>query len=213
MRNSFTSQAGLPGGQVRLSAVIVGCAVLAHATTAFAHAEVGVAGGLVSGLLHPVMGMDHLVAMVAVGLWGAQLGQPALWLLPITFPMMMSMGALLGLAQVPLPFIEFGIACSALALGLVVAGALRPPLWVAMALVAIFAIFHGHAHGTEVPDAANPLAYGVGFVLSTGLLHLAGILIGALVDLPWGQKVVRGCGAVVAAAGLFFLAADLGWWS
>jgi urease accessory protein len=177
---------------------------------AFAHAEEGVAGGFVAGLLHPVLGFDHLVAMVAVGLWGAQLGSPAIWLLPITFPIVMAIGALLGVAGVPLPGVEVGIAGSALVLGTMVAFNVRPALWVAATIVGIFAIFHGHAHGTEVPNAVNPLAYGVGFVVSTGCLHLTGILIGLLLRYPVGSRVVRACGAAVAGVGAFALVATTG---
>ena len=181
-----------------------------YATTAFAHAETGVAGGLVSGLLHPILGFDHLVAMVAVGLWGAQLGKPAIWLLPITFPIVMALGALAGVAGLPLPFVEIGIASSALVLGIMVALYLRPPFWAAAVMVGLFALFHGHAHGTELPSAINPLAYGVGFVTSTGLLHLAGILIGVLVRWPAGDKLVRVCGVAVAAVGLLSLTLAFG---
>ena len=190
--------------------IALGCIYLLLTSTASAHSEVGVAGGLVSGLLHPVFGVDHLVAMVAVGLWGAQLKKPAIWLLPITFPVVMAFGALLGLAGVGLPAVEYGIACSALMLGLAVAFRIRPPIAIAAILVASFAIFHGHAHGTEVPEAANPLAYGVGFVLSTGLLHLSGILIGLLVRWPWGERVVQICGAAVAAVGSLAIASVSG---
>lgn len=183
---------------------------LLYAPQALAHAETGVAGGLISGLLHPVLGVDHFVAMVAVGLWGAILGQPAIWVLPITFPLVMAVGALLGVAGLPLPGVEFAIAASALALGLVVVTGARPPLWLAAALVGFFAIFHGHAHGTEIPTAANPLAYGVGFVMATGLLHLSGILIGLLVRWPAGVVAVRSCGAVIAAIGAWFIAGSAG---
>ncbi|TGD70943.1 HupE/UreJ family protein [Mangrovimicrobium sediminis] len=177
---------------------------------AWAHVEQGVAGGLVSGLLHPVMGPDHLVAMVAVGLWGAQLGAPAIWLLPVVFPVVMALGGLFGVAGVPLPFIEFGIALSALLLGLAVAARFRANLVVMAVLVGLFAIFHGHAHGTELPQSANAMAFGVGFVISTGLLHLAGILIGLLVRWPVGSAVVRACGAGIAAIGLYYLSAASG---
>lgn len=180
------------------------------APVALAHSEEGVTGGLVSGLLHPVLGADHLVAMVAVGLWGAQLGPPAIWLLPIVFPVIMACGALIGVAGVPMPMVEYGIAGSALVIGLMVALSLRPLLWIAAIVVGAFAVFHGHAHGTEIPSAANPLAYGVGFVTSTGLLHLAGILIGTLVRWPAGKIAVRACGAGVAAVGAGFLAATVG---
>ena len=189
-----------------------GLAVLALTlcSTASAHTETGVAGGLVSGFLHPLFGLDHLIAMVAVGLWGAQLHRPAIWLLPITFPAVMAVGGLLGVVGVPLPGIEIGIGLSALALGAMVATSARPPLWVAAVLVGFFAIFHGHAHGAELPDAANPLAYGVGFIASTGLLHLSGILLGTLTQWPVGQQAIRGLGGLIAALGAYFSAAALG---
>lgn len=179
------------------------------ASQAFGHAETGVAGGLLSGFLHPILGPDHLIAMVAVGLWGAQLGNPAIWLLPITFPLVMAMGGRLGVVGLDIPFIEVGIALSALALGILIALRQRLPLAAASVLVAAFAIFHGHAHGTELPAAANPLAYGVGFVVCTGLLHLCGIVLGVLIRWPWGSQLVRALGGAIAALGLYFLTATL----
>ena len=158
-----------------------------------------------SGLLHPVLGWDHVAAMVAVGLWGAFLGSPALWLLPVVFPLVMAVGGALGLAGVNLPGVEIGIAASALVLGAMILLAARPPLWIAGLLVASFAIFHGHAHGTELPDAASPLAYSLGFVIATGLLHLSGIGFGLLVRWPLGRSAVRAAGAVIALAGGLFL--------
>ena len=180
------------------------------ASNAYAHAEVGVAGGLVSGFLHPIYGFDHLLAMVAVGLWGAQLGKPAIFVLPITFPLVMAVGGLIGMSGIYLPFVELGISASALALGGAVALCLRPPIWVAAILVGVFAIYHGHAHGTELPDAVNPLAYGIGFVISTGLMHLVGILLGALTRWPKGRQFIRGLGGAIAAAGVVFIVNSLG---
>ena len=185
-------------------------ALSSHTQSAVAHTEKGVTGGLVSGLLHPVLGLDHLVAMVAVGLWGAQLGNPAIWVLPIAFPAVMACGALLGVAGVPLPGVEVAIAGSALLLGSMVALSVRPKLWVAAVLVASFGIFHGHAHGAELPQSSNALAFGVGFVLSTGLLHLCGILLGTTIRFPLGERLVRVCGALVAGVGAVFLASSLG---
>lgn len=182
----------------------------AFASAAHAHAEVGVAGGLVSGFLHPIYGPDHLVAMVAVGLWGAQLGAPAIWVLPIAFPMVMTLGALAGVAGVPLPLVEVGVSASAIVLGAAVAARFRPALPIAAVLVAVFGVFHGYAHGAELPGAVNPLAYGIGFVVSTGCLHLAGIVIGLLEHVPKGPMVVRSCGGVVALTGVYFLAGNLG---
>jgi len=184
--------------------------LLAFHGQALAHVETGTASGLVSGLLHPITGLDHLVAMVAVGLWGAQLGAPAIWLLPITFPLVMAFGGLLGLAKVGLPFTEQAVALSAVMLGALILLRVRPPLWIAALVVAFFAIFHGYAHGVELPHAANPLAYGAGFVIATGLLHLCGILIGTLVRWPVGEHVVRACGAAVGCVGCYFLLATFG---
>ena len=177
---------------------------------ALAHVESGTATGLVSGFSHPITGLDHLVAMVAVGLWGAQLGSPAIWLLPITFPLVMAFGGVLGLAKVGLPFTEQAVALSAVVLGTLILLRVRPPLWIAALVVAFFAIFHGYAHGLELPHAADPMAYGAGFVIATGLLHLCGILIGTLTRWRFGEGVVRACGAVVGVVGGYFLLAAFG---
>jgi len=187
-----------------LFSVIIGC--LLATTQAFAHgAGTVVGGGFESGFLHPLFGWDHVAAMVAVGLWGAVLGPPAIWLLPVTFPLVMAFGAVLALAGISLPFIEAGIAASALVIGLMVALASKPQFAVATVIVAAFAIFHGYAHGAEMPVAASGLAYAIGFVIATGLLHLVGIAIGLFAKVPHGMAVVRGCGAVIAIAGAVFL--------
>lgn len=172
---------------------------------ALAHSASDIGGGFAAGLLHPVLGWDHVAAMVAVGLWGAFLGSPALWVLPVVFPLVMAAGGVLGLAGLPLPAVEVGIAMSALVLGVLILLATRLPLWLAGIIVAAFAIFHGHAHGTELPHAASPLAYSLGFVISTGLLHLAGIGFGLLTASSLGRKLVRGLGGVIAVAGGLFL--------
>ena len=180
-------------------------AALLWPVAAFAHQQGGEAIGLASGLKHPISGLDHVLAMVAVGLWGAQLGAPAVWLLPVTFPMVMAFGGMLALMGVPLPGAEFGIAVSAIALGLAVACEARLPLPAAAALVGFFAIFHGHAHGTELPPGANGLLYSVGFVIATGCLHATGIAIGLVHRWPWGRIALRVAGALVTTGGLFFL--------
>jgi urease accessory protein len=180
--------------------------LLLAAGAAQAHEGEGLAGGFATGFMHPLLGPDHLVAMVAVGLWGAFLGAPALWLLPVVFPLVMAAGGVLGVLGVPLPAVEIGIALSAVALGAAVALALRPPLIVAALLVGVFAIFHGHAHGTELPQAANAVAYSLGFVIATGLLHLAGIAFGMLTRKPAGRVAVRALGGGIALLGVFFLA-------
>ena len=175
------------------------------AATAMAHSAAGDVGGFAAGFMHPILGWDHVIAMVAVGLWGAFLGRPAIWVLPVVFPLVMAFGGALGVAGVPLMGVETGIAVSAIVLGAMVAFAARPPLWVAAVIVGAFAIFHGHAHGAELPVAANPLAYSLGFVLATGLLHLGGIAFGMIVRWPAGKLMVRVGGAAIAAAGVAFL--------
>jgi len=195
----------------RLASVLpVVLALIAVAHPAFAHEQAGVPGGLASGFLHPLTGVDHLVAMVAVGIWGAQLGAPAIWVLPITFPLVMAFGGVLGVLGVPLPVPEIMIALSAIVLGSAVAANLRLPFVAAAGVVAVFAIFHGHAHGAELPRSANPMAYGVGFVVSTGLLHLLGITIGTMTRWPVGASLIRGIGGAIAAVGLFFLLRSFG---
>jgi urease accessory protein len=144
--------------------------------------------------------------MVAVGLWGAFLGPPTIWLLPVVFPLVMAFGGVLGIHGVPMPLVETLIALSAVVLGLCVLTAFRPPLWVAAVIVGAFGLFHGHAHGMELPNAANPLTYSIGFVLATGFLHLCGIAFGLLIGVRGGQYVVRAAGAAVALVGTAFLA-------
>ena len=180
-------------------------AVMLCIPSAYAHEGNGPTGGFISGFLHPLFGWDHVIAMVAVGLWGAFLGAPAIWILPVVFPLVMAFGGALGVMGVPLPGVETGIAVSAIALGGVVAAALKPPIWVAAVIVGSFAIFHGHAHGTELPQAADPVAYSLGFVMATGLLHLGGIGLGLVTRWPAGIKVVRGVGAAIALGGFGFL--------
>jgi urease accessory protein len=179
--------------------------VLSWAAPAAAHVPAADPGGFLTGLGHPVSGLDHVLAMIAVGLWGAQLGAPALWLLPLTFPIVMAAGGMAGLLGVSLPGVEIGIAASALLLGLAVMFALRPPLLAAICLVALFGVWHGHAHGTELPAGQSALLYSMGFVMATGGLHGAGIAVGLLHAVPWGRRLLRGAGAAVALGGVFFL--------
>ena len=184
---------------------LLGLLMLLWAQPAGAHILPGQATGLLSGVLHPISGLDHILAMVSVGLWGAELGAPAIWILPVTFPMMMAFGGLLGFLGVPLPGTEIGIALSMVVLGVAVAIAWRPPLPVVMAIVAVFAIFHGHAHGTELPDGDSALLYSFGFVAATGFLHLVGITIGLIYRWGWGQGALRLAGSGVSLAGVLFL--------
>ena len=179
--------------------------IAALVSPALAHVETGQAAGFLSGLAHPVSGLDHVLAMVAVGLWGAQLGAPAIWLLPVTFPIVMALGGLLGLLGVPLPGVEVGIAASAILLGAAVMTERRLPLYAAAALVGFFAVFHGHAHGTELPPGQSGLLYSLGFVVATGCLHAIGIAIGAIHRWPAGRIALRIAGGGVGLAGVFFL--------
>ena len=181
-------------------------AVVSLPATAHAHAQVGQASGFAAGFLHPLSGLDHIIAMVAVGLWGAQLGSPAIWMLPVTFPLVMAFGGFLGLIGVPLPGIEIGIALSGVLLGAAVMTESRPPLYFAAALVAVFAICHGHAHGAELPPGTSGLTYSIGFVVATGLLHACGIGIGTIHQWSYGRLALRALGGLISAGGVFFLA-------
>lgn len=172
---------------------------------ALAHPQKGEAVGFLTGFKHPISGLDHVLAMVAVGLWGAQLGSPAIWLLPVAFPMVMAFGGMLGLMGVPLPGAEYGIALSAILLGAAVLFEIKPPLTAAALLVGFFAIFHGHAHGTELPPGQSALLYSMGFVIATGCLHAVGIGIGTVHRWGWGQKFLRAAGGLVTVGGFFFL--------
>jgi urease accessory protein len=191
-----------PPTAARIVLLLIGVSL---ASPALAHVQQGQAAGFLSGLMHPVSGLDHVLAMVAVGLWGAQLGAPAIWLLPVAFPLVMAFGGFLGLVGVPLPGVEFGISTSGILLGSMVATQSRPPLWLAAAIVAFFAVFHGHAHGTEVPARQSAMLYSAGFVVATGGLHATGVAIGWVHRWPWGQMALRAAGGLIAAAGVFFL--------
>ena len=188
-----------------ISGLLAFAAAISTAEPAFAH-SVGnsVTGGL-AGFVHPLSGPDHMLAMVSVGIWGAELGAPALWLLPIAFPLVMAVGGAAGVIGIPLPAGELLIALSVVVLGAFVASARPVPIWIALAIVGVFAIAHGHAHGTELPNSADALAFTVGFVTATGLLHLTGIGIGLLGRLPRGLLAIRLCGLIVALAGCYLV--------
>lgn len=186
-----------------ISSTALMMAMAPHA--ARAHIEAGQAGGFLDGVVHPISGLDHVLAMVAVGLWGAQLGPPSLWLLPIAFPMMMALGGMLALVGAPLPGVEIGIAASGIVLGAMVLGEIRAPLQASLLMVGLFAIFHGHAPGTELPPGQNALLYSLGFVIATGALHGAGIGVGTVHRWRWGQRLLRVAGAMVMIAGMVFL--------
>ena len=191
-----------------LRSTLVAAFILAPAL-AQAHAQAGEASGFPTGFLHPLTGLDHIIAMVAVGLWGAQLGAPAIWLLPVTFPIVMAFGGFLSLIGIPIPGVEIGIALSGVLLGAAVMIEHRPPLFIAAALIAIFAIFHGHAHGAELPPGESGLTYSIGFVVATGLLHACGIGIGTIHRCSYGRLALRALGGLISAGGVFFLSQAL----
>jgi urease accessory protein len=192
--------------QSRATAVAVsGLVALVVAGSASAHGSTGLAGGFAYGFRHPFTGGDHLLAMVCVGVWGAFLGRPMIYALPVVFPLMMVGGAALGMIGVPLPPLEAGIALSVLVLGGCVAWGWRAPAWAATLVVAAFAIFHGYAHGRELPAAADPFGYSSGFVFATGALHVLGIGIGFLGESAIGIVAMRIGGGGVGFAGAWFL--------
>ncbi len=189
-----------------LALLLIGLAAM----PASAHEGHGAADGFLAGVLHPVSGLDHLLAMVAVGIWGAFLGRPLIWQLPVAFPLVMVIGGVLGIVGVAMPFVEAGIALSVVVLGAAIALRWSAPAVVAVAIIAVFAIFHGHAHGTELPQAVAPQSYAAGFVLATGLLHLAGIALGLLVGVRGGLPLLRGAGALIASVGGWILLGQSG---
>lgn len=172
-----------------------------------AHPGFGSAGGFANGLAHPFTGWDHLAAMIAVGLWAAQRGGRALWMIPVAFVSVMTLGGFLGMAGLALPFVEKGIVASLLILGVLIAASLRLPLLLCVFLVGVFALFHGHAHGTEMPATAMGLVYGLGFVVATATLHLMGIALVLFARQTAAVATIRYAGGAIAMYGLFLLLA------
>jgi urease accessory protein len=189
--------------RLRFAPLALFAACLLAPGLAHAHTGSGGIGGFPTGFLHPLSGIDHVLAMLAVGMWGAQLGAPAIWVLPVAFPLVMSLGGVAGILGLPLPSVEWGIALSVIVLGSAIAFDRRPPLAVAGVLVAFFAIFHGYAHGTELPHQAGAVAYSAGFVMATGMIHLMGIGIGLVTRLPQGLRLLRAGGSAIAVTGLY----------
>ena len=180
------------------------------ASTASAHTGVGDTAGFAHGFLHPIGGPDHVLAMVAVGLFAASLGGRALWLVPLSFLTMMAAGGAIGIGGIDLPLVELGICFSFTALGVAIAARVRMPLAAAAAFVGFFAIFHGHAHGAEMPNTASGIAYGAGFLVATALLHACGVGLGLSFGMfaeRRGRRVAQIVGAAVALAGVGMLAA------
>jgi urease accessory protein len=183
---------------------LVTVALALIAAPAFAHTG-HETGSFVTGFTHPIFGLDHVIAMVAVGLWGAMLSRPALYVLPLVFPLVMVLGGIMGMNGIALPYVEPGIAASAIVLGLMVAFAVKPPLWMSALMVGVFAVFHGHAHGAELPEGLGAATYALGFVFGTMALHGAGIGLGILFGAKAGQFVTRMIGALIAIGGAAFL--------
>jgi urease accessory protein len=184
--------------------LLVTIALLLAPSVAFAHPGHGEAGSLLAGFLHPLSGLDHLLAMTAVGLFAAHLGGRALWAVPATFVAVMALGGVSGAAGISLPFVEIAIALSVVIFGLMIFSGMAPPVLAAMALVGIFAIFHGHAHGTEMPVDGSGMLYGMGFMVATALLHGFGITLGLAIrsfdEVP-KRRAMQACGAVIGLIG------------
>jgi urease accessory protein len=162
--------------------------------------------GFANGFAHPLSGLDHLLAMTAVGLWAAQRGGRALWMVPLAFVSIMAFGGMLGMAGFgQIPLIEQAIAASVLVLGIFLAVAARLPMWASILVIGLFAVFHGYAHGAEMPATASGLLYGLGFVLATVTLHLLGIGVGLAAQRTNSMKMVRCAGVAIAACGIYLL--------
>jgi urease accessory protein len=187
------------------SKALFAAALVALPTAAFAHIGDHSHMSLAEGLAHPFTGLDHMLAMVAVGLWAAQIGGRALWLLPLTFPVVMAAGGVLGMGGVALPLVEAGIAISVLVLGSVIVFALRPSLAISVPLIAAFALLHGYAHGVELPVEASALEFSVGFIVATAALHMIGIGVGVLANHVPVHFVTRAAGGAIAVAGVALL--------
>ncbi|MGI2167157.1 HupE/UreJ family protein [Shewanella oncorhynchi] len=169
--------------------------------------EIHSGGGFMSGFNHPVLGFDHLLAMLSVGMLSTQLGGRAIWTVPLAFVTFMLVGGILGLYAIAVPFVEIGIALSVLLLGLAIAFDRQIPLLFAMAFVGVFAIFHGHAHGAEMPELASPILYALGFLFGTAVIHLGGVMIGLGMQRMTGQRnLMRVTGMAIAAMGGYLLA-------
>lgn len=178
-------------------------ALISVASCGVANAHPGHGGGLMDGMAHPLFGLDHLLAMVAVGIWAFQLGGRAKWIVPVSFVTLMAAAGSAGMAGIALPMIESGIATSLLILGLLIAFSVRVTPALGACTVALFAIFHGNAHGVEMPLLGSAWQYGIGFILSTAALHGLGLAIGK--GISERGLLLRAAGAAVAASGAWFM--------
>ena len=182
---------------------------------AYAHVGVGEASGFLHGLTHPTSGLDHVCAMLAVGLWAAQMGGRSVWAVPLTFVGVMALGGALPMLGIGVPFVEQGIVLSVLLLGVLIAASVRLPLWLSSGMVGLFALWHGHAHGAEMPAFGSGIEYALGFMLATGLLHVAGIAFGlGMQRLPVlsrvegaRERVVHFAGSGIALCGVYLAVA------
>jgi len=178
----------------------------AFAHTGAGHACIGEAGGFMLGLMHPASGLDHACAMLAVGLWAAQMGGRAVWAMPLTFVSVMALGGVLPMLGIGLPFVEQGIVLSVLLLGVLIAVSVRLPLWLGSSIVGLFALWHGHEHGVEMPAFASGIEYALGFMLATALLHAIGIAFGLGMQRLARERVVHLAGASIALCGVYLAA-------
>ena len=189
-------------GSWQLSLVVSVLAVFTTPSLAQAHVGVGDASGFLNGLVHPVTGLDHLCAMLAVGLWAAQRGGRAIWLVPVVFLAVMAVGGVLGMMAVSIPYVETGVVASVLILGVMVAAAVRLPLAVSVLIVGLFALVHGHAHGSEMPATASDVLYGLGFMATTALIQMCGIGAGLMVRRYGAPQLIRYAGGAIVACGM-----------
>lgn len=173
---------------------------------AYAHVGVGETSGFMHGLTHPASGLDHFCVMLAVGLWAAQMGGRSIWAVPLTFVSVMALGGALPLLGISLPFVEQGILLSVLLLGVLIAAAIRLPLWLSGGMVGLFALWHGYAHGAEMPAASSGIGYALGFLLATALLHAIGIAFGLGMQRRAREYVIRAAGAGIALCGVYLSA-------
>ncbi|MDZ4202687.1 MAG: HupE/UreJ family protein [Gallionella sp.] len=202
--NSVT-MCSVAGRSVTGRSILSVLAVIAVSLPSSAYAHVGAAetSGFLYGLSHPFGGLDHICAMLAVGLWAAQTGGRSLWVVPLTFVGVMALGGLLPVLGISLPWIEQGIVLSVLLLGVLIAASIRLPLWLSSSMVSLFALWHGHAHGAEMPVAVSGLAYAAGFVLATISLHATGMAIGVGMQRRVHERLVRAAGAGIALCGVY----------